>query len=120
MTEGLELYKEFGKTYTIEQRQLAAEAAISFLYGTDWGVDKTVSFVAPGVDRLLAFAGDEAFLLAGRKMDIMNLPDTIDKKMVEDGINSLWEAFDFKQSPHGRKYWVEVVRNARLAAGIPV
>lgn len=116
MTEGLKVYEQYGQRHTNEQRQLAAKAALSFLFGADWTVERTISFLAPATDRLFAFAGDEAANLASHELDIMNLPDRPDKQIVEEGVQALMKAFDFKEAPHRRKYWMEVVRNARLAS----
>ena len=116
MTENLEIYEAFGALHTERERRAAAEAGLCFLFGTDWEVEKCVSFLAPATDRLFAFAGEEATNLVSHHMNIMRLPDIPDERLVEQGIGALRNAFEFDSAPHKRKYWNEVIRNARLAA----
>ena len=117
MTEDVEKYQELGEQATPQKRKQAAIAAHAFLFGTDWTIGKTISFLSPATDRLLAFAGEDIANEVSHEMDIMNLPDAVSAELVEHGINQLHQAFDFDSMPHRRKYWNEVIRNARMASG---
>lgn len=109
-------YAEFGQQHTHENRVMAAEAAIAILFCTDWSDRNRVSYMSPAVERLEAFAGEEAWLEAAERVNILSMGDGVNRAALEAGIKALKSAFDHEASPNSHRWWREVARHARAAA----
>jgi len=109
-------YEELGQASTHEKRVLAAEASIAFMFGTYLDTKPLSGYVHPAVARLEEFAGEEAWLEAAHRARIMEIGDEPDRGLVEAGILALREAFDFADTPQGKRGWTNVIARVREAS----
>jgi hypothetical protein len=106
-------YAEFGQTYPRENRIKAAEAAIALLFASYIDHPTASSYVSTGVERLEEFAGEEVWLEVAHRLNIMGIGDEPNREVLEVGIQTLREAFDWKTSPNGHRWWRDVIVWAR-------
>jgi len=106
-------YVNWGQKHTREQRKQAALAGIGLLFGAVWSDAHTTSYLGPATQRLLAFAGQDAYDEVAAEVDLVSLPDEANPELVERAVQAMWKAFDPNESPNGRRLWREVARHAR-------
>jgi len=108
-------YADFAATATIEQRRHAARAAFLLLWGSVWSVTERVSFIVSAIDRLLAFAGDDAatdVALDWRLIDWADV-DEGSSELIIAARTRMRLAFRPNQSPSGHSYWSGVITNTK-------
>lgn len=109
-------YRALGQASTYDARLAAARASIALTFGVDWLSPRVASYLAPACERLDAFAGEEAYEQAGDEVDIMSIPTagTV-KGILGPALSYFRDTFPMDGTPPGRKYWLEVMRQARKA-----
>jgi hypothetical protein len=115
--ERIQEYQQFGEQHTYEQRIKAGEAAIAILFCTDWSNPRYTCYLSPALERLEAFAGNDAWLEAAHRVQILKFNDNPDREALEQGIQSLHQAFNLQNSPQPWRWWREVIRQARATSG---
>lgn len=117
MNEPESSYGTLGAAATPEARLAAARAAIAMSFGVEWQRSKTASYLGAASNRLDKFAGPDAIKQAGDEVDLLSVPtDGLIEGILEPAMKRLKEVFPMNDTEHGRKYWLEVLRQARVAA----
>ena len=105
-------FERMGEQATHEARVAAGRAAIRYLFGARAEEPGDARFMT-AVNKLEAFAGEEAWLEAADQLDIMNLPEEGSEELLAPLREEVYTAFkDFPDVARDR-VWRDTRTNAR-------
>ena len=113
----MEDYADIGKRYPLDVRVAAARASIAITFGTRWDLpDRSIFYLAPACEKLDDFAGHEARAVVYDEHDLFSYGDEPVEGLVGPAMDALAKLFPLTELPHGRKYWLDVMRRAKNCA----
>lgn len=110
-------YREAGLEASRESKLAAAKMVMAMLFGTEWDDSKSTNYISPGVDYLSAYCGGDIEVEAMRQLEPLTGPDwSFSKELMEQVFEEFKTNFPIRNSPHKRRYWVEVIRHTKSLA----